>query len=936
MEQKSVHRFIYKLESRQLKKANWKLTLPLKTAMKICPESIVSLNNSQCLRFIDEINGVEDINGKVRAIQRKIRGLKKEPKTQATKALINSYYKKLYELQFQKDYLCVIMASEKDYDRANEGFSVNYGEINGKECIVHYRRFLGTNGGIKNSTIVYVNEEIYPELKKRLDNGRNKQAKLVPAKLEAYQALICSGSTPLPEPKGFIVVHDCVTKFKEDVIVITDEAEGEPVLTYEDNFEIEHDDSDGFGLMLPSYSRKVNEYLTGDGEHEISGMNTRTSWLKGMVYTFDFIEFAEKIAGTYEVIDVWGDKRDIRDAEVILTESQLKLWDCYESWEDYYRNCKENHYEFATPKITPQELEGVRDTNYQFLQSYEFTDEEIQELCQPTVDEIKEVIGLDYRKSLAFLAGFGLNEKNVLGDHLDSYVKALMIEPQLINDPFIRRKIYNMIRKRIEMGERGAIRINANFAMIGGDPYALMQSIFGLPVTGLLKKGEIYHKYWIDKGADEIVCFRAPMTCANNVTKLKLCKSDDAAYWFRYIKTAALLNAWDTTCEAMNGADKDGDTFMCTDNPILLKNTKNLRTIVCVQRKAEKIIPTEEDIIKANKLAFNDDIGVITNHVTSMFDVQAGFEKGSKEYETLSYRIMCGQHYQQCSIDRAKGIIAKPMPSYWHTLNDCKSKPEDDEETKELKDFNYRIAAAKKPYFMTYVYPRLRTENLQYEKNCLRKLRSKFYKNKPITMDDFYTYNSPEYDAGKDLEYYLGLLPTGNNPCTVNRISWFFEKEFKGCLSNLSSRLNSGKGFNYEVLKSQVAYAKSTYNAIYNLFLEYIQKTERLIQKARTEKIDNFATKARFAQLAEFFKMECFKICPNEKQLCDIVIDICYGNEKYKQFAWDICSEVIIENLLERHNGMIKFPALTDEDDDFVYCGRKFKMEEIKVGVAEE
>ena len=49
-----------------------------------------------------------------------------------------------------------------------------------------------------------------------------------------------------------------------------------------------------------------------------------------------------------------------------------------------------------------------------------------------------------------------------------------------------------------------------------------------------------------------------------------------------------------------------GDTFMCTDNPILLKNTKNLRTIVCVQRKAEKVIPTEEDIIKANKLARNN------------------------------------------------------------------------------------------------------------------------------------------------------------------------------------------------------------------------------------------------------------------------------------------------------------------------------------------
>lgn len=276
------------------------------------------------------------------------------------------------------------------------------------------------------------------------------------------------------------------------------------------------------------------------------------------------------------------------------------------------------------------------------------------------------------------------------------------------------------------------------------------------------------------------------------------------------------------------------------------------------------------------------------------------------------------------------------MPTYWHTLKDCKVKPEDDEETKELKDFNHRIAAAKKPYFMTYVYPRLRTENLQYEKNCLRKLRSKFYKNRPLEMNDFYAYDAPEYNAGKDLEYYSGLLPTGNNPCTVNRISWFFENEFKGCLSNLASRLNAGQTFSYEILKSQVAYAKSTYNAIYELFLEYIQKTERLIQRARTEKIDTFATKVKFTQLAEFFKTECFKVCPNEKQLCDIVIDICYGNERYKQFAWDVCSEVIIQNLLEKHSGIIKFPALTDDDEDFVFCGREFIMKEIKVEEAEE
>lgn len=557
MEQKSAHKLIYKIESKRLKKAKWNLRLPIREAMRTCPETIVALNDSQCLRFIDEINGAEDNNDKIRAIQRKIRRAKKEPKSAETKKLISSYYETLYELQFQKDYLCVVMASESDYDRANEGFTVDYGETDGKPCVIRYRRFLGTNGGIKKSTIVYVNEEIYPELKRRLDNGRDKSKKLVPAKLEAYQALICSGSIPLPPPKGIIVVKDCMTKFRENVIKIDDAGDGEPVLTYENDYEIEHDDSDGCGMMLPSYSRRVNEYLTGDGEHELSGMNTRYAWTKGMVYTFDFVEFAENVAGTYEITDVWGDKRDVRDAEVILTESMLKLWDSYSSWEDYERNCQENHYVFSTPKITPAELENVRDMNYQFLQSYEFSDEDLRELCQPTIDEIRDVIGLDYRKSLAFLAGYGLNERNAFTEDTENYIKALMAEPAMINDPFIRRKIYGMIQKRIELAKRGGIRVNANFAMISGDLYALAQSMFGLPVTGLLKAGEIYHKYWIDKGSEEIVCFRAPMTVANNIRNLRLCKSEEAAYWFRYIKTVIILNAWDTTAEAMNGADKD-------------------------------------------------------------------------------------------------------------------------------------------------------------------------------------------------------------------------------------------------------------------------------------------------------------------------------------------------------------------------------------------
>ena len=890
--------------------------MPLDTALADYPEIVVSISDSQILRFIDEINGVEDINGKVRSIKRKIKAEKKKPKSPETRAMIKNLYETLYSLQFQKDYVCVIMDNYVDYYHANSGFTING---------IRYKRFLGTNGGIKNSTIVYVNEQLYPELKRRLDNGRNKEIPLVPAKLEAYQALTCSGSIPLPAPKGIIVVNDCITHFKDNVILINDETRGEPVMTKVDDYEIEHNDSDGYGLMTPEYSRRVNEYLTGNSE-TISGMNTRYAWSKGMVYTFDFVEFAEKVAGSYEIVDVWGDKRDVRDADVILTESMLKLWDSYSSWEDYYDNCEKNHYQFSATKITPQTLENVRNTNYQFLQSYQFSDEELQELCQPTIDEITEVLGMDYRKSLVFLVGFGLNEDNAYNDSFDYCIRALMIDERMINDPVIRRKIWNMIRKRIEMAKRGAIRVNANFAMISGDPYALCQSMFGLEITGLLKSGEIYHKYWIDKGSDELACFRAPMTCHNNIRKLKLNKDENVAYWYQYINSAAILNCWDTTCDAMNGADKDGDTNMDTDNPIIVRNTLNSPTIVCMQRKADKVIVTEDDIVKANILAFNDDIGIVTNHVTSMFEVQSGFEPGTPEYETLAYRIMCGQLYQQNTIDRAKGVIAKSMPKYWYSIRDNIIKDDDDEETVETKSFNRKIVAANKPYFMTYVYPSLRTQNNTYNKNSDAGAVMRFGSYGIRSMDDLYKYEPKTAEMLECLR--LHKQKVGCNPCVVNRICWIFEKAFDGILSKKYRQ----PSFDYNILKCNVEYSKKNYNDVLSVYKDYQRRMDAFQKKARSEKLDTFECWQQRKLFVERFKKECEIICSNESELCDIVIDICYRAEKTKQFAWDICGNVILNNLLRNKNGIIHFPKLVEQDGEFEYCGEKFVMYEKKIG----
>lgn len=902
-----------------MKQAHWKLTLPLLSAMKN-KNDIVALNDSQILRWICEINGIKNLDEKVLNLKKQIKSLKKQPKSKKNIESVKDLYEKLYSLQYQKDYFCMVMNSNKDYDTANQGF-----EINGYK----YHRLLGTNGGIKKSTITYIGDYVYKEIIKRMDNGRDKTKPIIPAKLEAYQALICSASIPVTMPR-ILIVNDCNVSFKEDVIKISDEYDGEPSLSYEKGYEIEYCDSDGYGFMSPDYSRIVNNDLYGN-EFEgqtISGINTRYAWTKGMLFTFDFVEFAKRVNHEiYMVKDAWGELRDIRDYDVILTTSMVKLWDSYNSLEHFINCCNENNYQFSVAKTTPHKLENTRNSNYQFLQTYDFSDEELHELCKPTIDEISDVLGCDWRKTIVFAKGMFLNDDNV--EYIDNdFIKALMIEKKLIDDPFIIAKLYFMIKKRILDAAKGSIKLNGNFSIVSGDLYSLAQSIFGLPITGLLKSGEVYHKYWIDKKVDEIALFRAPMTCHNNIRRRKVVHNEEMDFWYQYNTTGIILNSWDTTCDALNGADKDSDTFFTTDNKLIIKHTLNSTTIECVQRKAEKTIPTEEDIIQANKLAFGDEIGTTTNRITAMIERQAAFDKDSEEYKILNYRIMCGQHYQQCAIDKAKGIIAKQMPEYWYNKAACNKLPENTDIQKHFKELCLRIVAENKPYFMKYVYPDLMGKYNKYIKDtnskCIREFK--------MSLADLKDKPNKTIPEKTFLNYYERLMPVGENECTINRISWLFENSFNSYLSDYKKN----KIFDYSILKYGVEYSKKDYKKIMDIKSEYeenVKYYQKLVNKQRLDKEEVSAN--RYMMLLKF-REKCEKVCSNEKELCDIVIDLCYSTSKSKQFAWDICGEAIIENLLKKNNYLINYPAIVECGGDFEFGGEQFIMCKKKLEEVEE
>ena len=580
----------------------------------------------------------------------------------------------------------------------------------------------------------------------------------------------------------------------------------------------------------------------------------------------------------------------------------------------------ENKYTIRVAKTAPHEVDNVRQLNYQFIQSLDLSNDDIQELISPTVNEIKDTIGLDHRKSLVYLCGKNLKAENI--QYTDAAARALMASSDTIKDPYIRNRIKKMINKRIREAKIGVLDVRGNFQIISGDIYALCESMFGLEVHGLLKAGEIYSKYWKDSGVQRVMCARAPMSNEHSLVSQDICYNDKVEYWFKYMDTVAVVNAWDTMPMALNGFDFDGDLLFTTDSSPLLKNQKNLPALNCIQYNASKKVVTEEDVIKANKNGFGSKIGSITNRITAITSLMANYEPGSVEYEILRYRTQCGQALQQEEIDKAKGILPNPMPKSWYIFKENIVKNDDSEAIIAQKMLNQKLCAAKKPYFFGYNYTTLKQEYDTFVRDTDEHIQSIAGKNiRDLLKNDG---KLPENEQ-KILEFYKKRLPLDVSPSTMNRICWAIEDEFDGV------DLFENVKFDYSIYKSGIEYALEDYELIKLKCEAYKQKKREINKKkfVEHEDMEESATD-QIIKLNADLEEDCCSICPNEQVLCEILLDICYRDGIDVNIVWNLCGDIIVDKLVKK-SGVYSYPE-QDDNGEFSYGGIKFTMKNVMAG----
>ena len=261
------------------------------------------------------------------------------------------------------------------------------------------------------------------------------------------------------------------------------------------------------------------------------------------------------------------------------------------------------------------------------------------------------------------------------------------------------------------------------------------------------------------------------------------------------------------------------------------------------------------------------------------------------------------------------------MPREWHDRH-AANKIDDDQK----RSFYRSIVADKKPYFMRYIYPALMKQYNTYikntDRNALREFQMTVNEMKALPSSDL-TERQAEF-----LKYFDIRMPVGVGDCVMNKICRRFEEEFDGHVG----RHNARSDFDYRIMKSGVEYGESQFYSIKKLYDDYNRRVRNYMVFADYERVDSLDAMSELINMDEEFRKACDKVCSNEETLCDIILDLCYRRSTTKKFAWGMCGEAIINNLLSKNNYQISFPE-ADDDGDVVYFGMNFSVKTVEMGV---
>lgn len=908
--------YIYKFNSKILQDQNYDINITFKKAKENC--QIVAVADSQMLRSIRDIKNRYIDKDLIEMLFVKRNEYKKLPPSKSNSSLVREINKQINEKMFVPEYVSVVIDSISHYKKIIK----NGIKINGKK----YVRISCSASQARVNTIIMVEESISDELYKRLVNGMHSK-KINPSKFNAYFGLSSSATKVVSNP-NVCVVPDHLDKRPTLVNWVTeideplkDDIIDEKIVDFEYNY------FDGQGLISPNLAKKWAEEL--DLDYIPAEFCIRNAFIKGMVCVFDFVDFCKiKNNNNYIIKDIYGIEKDLRNVDLIISESQFKMWDCYDNFDEYEKNCEKNKLYWGVSRYSPKYDKDILVSNYQSLQTLKFDDKGIEDICNLTMDWIKKVSYKDILYTILFLLGENINEESVVAflKYSDNYwLKCLLLDNELIKDKYIQEKIHDSIKSKISKACLGEILLYGNYQVLVSDPYAMMEHICGMPVVGLLGNKEHYCNYWNVRNVSVVDAMRSPLTYRSEHNILHLKKNNDTEYWYKYINTGVILNVHGDDVIRFADSDFDMDIVATTSNNTIINGVFTDTLPVAYQKKTtEKKELTFEDLCKADMLAFGSDIGQITNKSTSMYSMLYLYDEQSDEYKEILKRLIMTRVAQGNSIDKAKGVCVKEFPKHWYKYQHISDN--DTEEIKAKKQLFNNILIEKRPYFFTYLYKHVKDDYKKYVNGRNEYCRVMF----GSTVDELRLKPDKTQDEVVFLSKYDNFMPVINTPCEMNKICWRiekFQKELKNDLNTISDD-ECWKKYVSDFVKDDDLYKK-----IKSVVIKYFKETEefKLMRFDLDKNKYNDEEDNKVENIYSKFKENMNDVCSNTELLVNYLVPMFYTDikSKNKDILWKCYGKHMFKNLKDKTSKFIM--PVANPLGEINYLGKNFASREVLI-----
>ena len=903
--------YIFKIATSRLKNSNYNINLSIKDARRY--GEIVSMGDSQMFRSLRNIKGIV-LN------EQDIQELFLERKKIKRKKSSEENLKRLIEIDqiidnylFVPEIISIFVENNNHYKKIGKNGFI----LNNKK----YVRFACGAGHARRNNVLFIDQEYFDKLNRVLDNDRE-NIEITPAKYNAYFALSTSASLSVSEP------YFCVVPDKE--VIRTERVDFVKEIENSDDEVIEMDREitfnlwDGQGIISPKMAKQWADELELD--YIPSSFIIRSNFIKGLVVVIDFHKFSDEIGKRF-ITDIYGNNVNIRDMDVILTQSQFKLWNAFSSISDYKKKSKLNNLQWSVTRVAPKYDSRHTFLNYQFIQALNLNDTSIENITKKTFEYFNKITQKDVRYTLLYLLGKisdGDYDKNIFNKINDRITKAIILNHKILDDPYIKTYLVHSLNKKIKESYIGNLIIDGSYTIMVSDPYAFFEYIFDLPINGLLKRGEHYNKYWVNKGESKLAGMRAPLTWKSEVNILNLKNSEKINDWFKYLNSCVVYNIFGNDVLLHADSDWDGDILCITNNKDIINSAYGGLPITYENKKSPKIKIKKEELYNADLNGFNTKVGFVTNVATTAFGMLPMFEEGSKEYNELIKRLKCLRKEQGSTIDATKGLEIKPFPIHWTKWN--KIEENDSEEIKENKLFLNKIKINKRSYFMRYVYSHYNRRYLSNLEKWNRNAKRDFgksldqiiedNKNGTVTTDEKYLLN--QYYK------YSDFLETDS---TMNKICFLMEGKIKLIKASLNKKIDDDQIL---LLKNKNIITDPTkYKKLYDLYKKY--KSEKRNFSKIKDLDDNYKFKT-IEQFNKYIRQEANYISSNGSELANMAVDICYITHKNdnKTFLWNVFGEDLLENIYLNRQSNISIPFI-DKNGDIEYLGNNYSMKEIEI-----